>query len=342
MYIVNEVDGMTDHTAGTEECTLPRATSAPARRLPSALSSRDGWAELLELRRPVEPHVHQIEPTNHCPYACVMCPRSKRMTRQLGFMETGLFRAIIDEIATFGEPVRSKEIELFHFGESLLHPELDQMVRYASEKSLSTVLSVNAPELAPAVAERLLAGGPARLIVSLDGYDAESYRQIRGDAADFAVALSNLRHLAGLVRRASPSTAVCIRMIRMKLNESHLDRFREEWEGSGISVELRPFFPWTEKDLTGLGEVQKYPPYMPCPFPWQYLVVQWDGTVVPCCRDYNAVNAVGNVRKQSLREIWNGPAYEEFRRQHRTGCYEGNEFCRSCMEIFYNDGTDER
>jgi radical SAM protein with 4Fe4S-binding SPASM domain len=255
-------------------------------------------------------------------------------------MDMALYRSIIDEIATFDAAVRTKEIELFHFGESLLHPDIDAMVRYAGTKMLPTVMSVNAPELLPDVAERILASGPSRLIVSLDGYDEASYRRIRGDAADFALALANLRHLAALVRENSSATKVCIRMIRMKLNESHLEHFSDLWEGSGIAVEIRPFFPWTEKDLTGLGEVQKYPPYMPCPFPWQYLVVQWDGTVVPCCRDYNGVNAVGNVREQSLRDIWNGERYADFRRQHRSGHYGSNEFCHNCMEIFYDNGDD--
>ncbi len=314
------------------------STHTTSRRLPSALSSRNGWADLLELKRTAYPHVHQIEPTNHCPYSCVMCPRSRWMTRELGFMEMGLYRAVVDEIATFDEAVRAKELELFHFGESLLHPQIFDMVRYAAGKRLAVVLSVNAPELSPAKAEEILASGPARLIVSLDGYDAASYRQIRGDAADFATAMANLHHLAELVRKNAPTTRVCVRMIRLKQNETQLEPFRAAWEGSGIDVEIRPFFPWTEKELAELGEVQKYPPYMPCPFPWQYLVVQWDGTVVPCCRDYNGVNAVGNVREETLRQIWNGERYAAFRRQHRTGEYGTNGFCRDCMEIFYTDG----
>lgn len=307
--------------------------------LPSALSSREGWAEFLELKRALEPHVHQIEPTNHCSYSCMMCPRSTKMTRPLGFMDMDLFRSIIDEITTFSEPVRSKEIELFHFGESLLHPQIEGMVRYASQHRLRPVLSVNAPELLPAVAERILASAPSRLIISLDGYDDDSYRQIRGAAADFSTALSNLRYVADLLKGSVTDTDVCIRMIRLYRNQSHLERFQKEWEEIGIRVEIRPFFPWTQKSLTGLGEVRKYPPYMPCPFPWQYLVVQWDGTVVACCRDYNAVNVVGNVRDQSLREIWCGERYAEFRRQHRTGQYAGNNFCRDCMEIFYDNGN---
>jgi len=308
------------------------------KRFPAALSSRDGWADFLELQRPGEPHVHQIEPTNHCPYTCEMCPRTKHMTRSLGFMDLELYEKIIDEVATFGAPVRSREIELFHFGESLLHPRLDRMVAYASGRGLRTVLSVNAPELLPAVAERMLSSGPAKLIVSLDGYDALSYRQIRGNRADFAKAFANLHQLARRVKEHPTPTEVCIRMIRMHRNAEHLARFQEEWEGHGLRVELRPFFPWTEKDLTGLGEVRKYPPFMPCPFPWQYLVIQWDGTVVPCCRDYNAVNVMGNVATRTLREIWNSEIYEDFRRQHRTGCFGDNTFCADCTELFYEDG----
>lgn len=311
-----------------------------ANRLPSALSSREGWAELLELKRSAEPHVHQIEPTNHCPYECVMCPRTRHMTRALGFMDLALYRSIIDEMATFAPPVRSREVELFHFGESILHPRLDEMVRYAAGKDLAAVLSINAPELRPGVAERMLESGPARMIVSLDGYDELSYQQIRGTRADFTSAIANLHHLARLLEHSPSATEVSIRMIRMHRNEQHLERFKEEWEGHGIKVELRDFFPWTEKDLTGLGEVKKYPPFMPCPFPWQYLAIQWDGTVVPCCRDYNAVNAMGNVRTQTLREIWNGEKYAAFRQQHRTGCFGDNAFCSGCTELFYDDGHD--
>jgi radical SAM protein with 4Fe4S-binding SPASM domain len=75
---------------------------------------------------------------------------------------------------------------------------------------------------------------------------------------------------------------------------------------------------------------------MPCPFPWQYLVVQWNGDVVPCCRDYDAVNRVGNARETTLKEIWNGPELREFRSAMAEARY-GNELCAECMEIYSAD-----
>lgn len=305
---------------------------------PDSLRSRDGWVEYLSTLRTIEPHLHQIEPTNHCPYACIMCPRSKLMTRQLGFMDMELFQKVLDEVAGYSEPVRSKEIELFHFGESLLHPRIHDMVGYAAALSLNVSLSVNAPHLTPEIAEKILANRPYRIIVSMDGTDEASYRHIRGRSADYSRAVDNIKHLGRLIRSSSNvPTRICLRMIRLNVNESQADDFMRQWEDLGFDVEIRPFFPWTEKDMAALGKVEKYPPGMPCPFPWQYLVVQWDGTVVPCCRDYNGVNALGNVRHSSLKSIWNGPGATMIREQHHTGNYGSNSFCDNCMNIFYTE-----
>jgi radical SAM protein with 4Fe4S-binding SPASM domain len=259
------------------------------------------------------------------------------MTRPLGFMKTSLYRKIIDEIADFAAPLRSREIELFHFGESLLHPQLDTMVELAANKGLNVALSVNAPQLSQDLADRLIGAGLARLIVSIDGHDEKSYRHVRGPAADYGRAVANIRDLSQLMKNMSRPPEVCLRIIRLKASEPFLDEFQRQWENCGIKVEIRPFFPWADPKMAALGQVEKYPPGMPCPFPWQYLVVQWDGTVVPCCRDYNAVNRIGNVQDQSLREIWNSGRYEAFRRQHRTGDYDTNDFCRQCMSIFYTE-----
>jgi radical SAM protein with 4Fe4S-binding SPASM domain len=45
---------------------------------------------------------------------------------------------------------------------------------------------------------------------------------------------------------------------------------------------------------------------------WHSCVITWDGRVVPCCFDKDAHYVLGDLRKQSFREIWNGDAYDEF------------------------------
>lgn len=312
------------------------------KQFPSSLQSREGWARYLELRRTPEPHLHQIEPTNHCLYSCIMCPRPKKMTREKGFMEFELFSKVIDEVSSYSGPLKSREIELFHFGESLLHTGIDRMVGYVSGKRLRATLSVNGPQLHPELAGRLLAANPYRVVVSLDGYDQESYRAIRGDNADYPAAVNNIRAFIALHKKMKSTALISVRMILLYSNEEHVSTFRKQWEDTGITVEIRKFFPWGDAEMSGLGSFTKYPPHMPCPFSWQYLVVQWNGDIVPCCRDYNAVNKLGNVRESSLKEIWNGKAYQEFRRQMTLGEFKDNKICPNCLNLYYNDsGTPD-
>lgn len=301
--------------------------------LPSALQNRKGWSDFLELKRSPEPHLHQIEPTNACPYSCIMCPRDRFMERPVGFMDFGLYVKVVDEVAGFSAMVRSKEIELFHFGESLLHPEIAEMVGYGAGKGLRLTLSVNAPQLSPELAEKVLARYPEKLIISLDGYDSDSYREIRGNNADYTLAVEHLEAVLKMVQKNGSRARVIVRMIRMQANRHAEDQFINRWQGLGGEVEIRDFFPWNKKDLIPLGTVEKYPPHMPCPFPWQYLVVQWNGDVVSCCRDFNAVNCMGNVGDNTLKEIWNGPAYESFRAAMSQGDYEPS-MCAECMDIY--------
>lgn len=256
------------------------------------------------------------------------------MTRPLGFMDMAIYDKVIDEIATFSEPVRAKEIELFHFGESLLHPKLNRMVAKAAESGLRAVLSVNAPHLTPERAEQLIDAQAYKLIISLDGHDNASYRSIRGRAASFDKAEENLNALSRLLKHRPVKTQVVVRAIEFDANRPSIQLIRDSMTSKGLDIEIRPFFPWTHLEFEQLGEYQRLPPQMPCPFPWQYLVVQWDGNVVPCCRDYNAVNVMGNVRQQTLREIWNGPAYEDFRKRHEEADFNGNPICRDCMQIY--------
>ncbi len=307
-------------------------------KLPDFLKSKQGWVTFMEKNRTNEPHVHQIEPTNECPYTCVMCPRTKNMTRPTGFMDINIYKLIIDEINTFSEPIKAKEIELFHFGESLLHPELETMIQYASSKNLKLTLSLNPPHLNEDIMKKIINANPYKIIISFDGYDNKSYKKIRGKSANFDLAITNINKLISYHEKVNSNSIIEIRMIKMKINENSIDKFYNLWKNKkNIKVEVRDFFPWTEKRLISLGNVEKWDSFKPCKFPWSYLVVQYNGDIVGCCRDYNGHNVLGNIKNNSLVEIWNGPAYEAFRKQHETGHFKENDFCKNCTKIYYSE-----
>jgi len=303
--------------------------------LPSFLNSREGWGKMLEMKRSRYPHLHQIEPTNACPYHCIMCPRGKEMKRSVGMMDFSLFCKVIDEVSAYPESIRKKEIELFHFGESLLHPQITEMSRYLVDKGLNGVLSVNAIELQPLLSEKLINANINKIIVSLDGFDSESFLQIRGRTIDFQQAIDNILQASQFIKASNSKTQLIVRMIAMKKNADQIVPFQNFWQGRAIEAEIRPFFPWGEKEMAELGTYDKFPDYMPCTFAWQYVVVQWNGDVVACCRDYNAVNKMGTIKDATLEEIWNGANYIRFRENMISRKYE-NSICQPCMDLYSN------
>lgn len=313
---------------------------ADGRKMPKALQTRTGWAQFFEHHRSEEPHIHQIEPTNHCPYECIMCPRHANMKRKKGFMEMDLFRKIIDETATFSPKTRDKEIELFHFGESLFHPQLPEMVSYASAAGLKPTLSINPGDLNHTLIDDLLASNPYKIIVSLDSMHAQKYKNIRGNYADIERAVANNKLLLKAQQKLNSTTKIITRMIVMKNNQDEVEDYVKFWEANGSTVELRDFFPWNHEELKKLGMVKKYPTAMPCPFPWQYIVVQWNGDVVACCRDYNGILKLGNVHNLSLKEIWNGQSYQDFREKMSSSKDLPNS-CQECLSIYYTEPDND-
>ena len=66
-----------------------------------------------------------------------------------------------------------------------------------------------------------------------------------------------------------------------------------------------------------------------CDWPWHGPYVSYDGTAMPCCMVATPDRAsLGNVVRDGVAAVWNGPAYEDFRR--RLDSEEPPEICRSC------------
>jgi len=51
-----------------------------------------------------------------------------------------------------------------------------------------------------------------------------------------------------------------------------------------------------------------------CTWIWNSTTINWDGTVVPCCRDPHGKHVFGNAFERPLRQIWNDEPIKKFRR----------------------------
>ncbi len=61
---------------------------------------------------------------------------------------------------------------------------------------------------------------------------------------------------------------------------------------------------------------------------WLTFTVLWDGRVSMCCADFDGRHIFGDLRSQTIAEVWNSPVYRAARRQHLES--GGPGICRSC------------
>ena len=67
------------------------------------------------------------------------------------------------------------------------------------------------------------------------------------------------------------------------------------------------------------------------------LQIQADGEVVPCCVDWNRVNLLGNIKKDSLLDIWNGKKLRDLQIKHLQGKKAMLDTCKDCTMNDYCD-----
>ncbi len=68
----------------------------------------------------------------------------------------------------------------------------------------------------------------------------------------------------------------------------------------------------------------------PCPALWQLLAMNYKGDFTSCCADFNCINNIGNVHKNTLQEVWLGEKITKLRIAHLIGYFEYSKLCARC------------
>jgi radical SAM protein with 4Fe4S-binding SPASM domain len=283
------------------------------------------------------PKIFQLETTNHCPYRCGMCPRTHAMTRELGHMDIGLFRSILDQIDPIWQvDVVGEEpyIGLWHFGEPMVYKHFVEAIHYCHSRGLRVILSTNPSVWTRQRIEEILEAGVDEMYVMFDGMDDETSMAVRGPVASFQRGEANFMTL--LERKAQLGTnrpVLNVSMVKQPKNKHQWRTFQDHWKSvSGVNDvilgDLSTFGGDVEQLVTISNTLIAQDPEqvrvvaryermskLPCYYPWHSMTVTWDGKAVPCCRDHNAALVFGDLNKESLESIWNGPPIQELRRQ---------------------------
>ena len=252
-----------------------------------------------------------IEVSSRCNLKCVMCLNRAVPESEKGLMDFGLFKKIIDEAKSY-----VYDVYLHHRGESLIHPEFSQMIEYAKKSGIRVKFHTNAALMTPELSAKILEAGPDLVSFSVDGFTKEVYEKIRV-GADFDKTVSNISNFLKLKREKGLNEPYTI-IEEIEFPEVSASSREDRKKFTGYFRELgldeiifKKLYNWAGY----LGEPDGKRTYTMCTFLWYSCVIFWDGTVSPCPQDYYGKIVLGNVKENSLREIWNDAEYVSLRKQ---------------------------
>lgn len=265
-----------------------------------------------------------IEVTNNCNLKCTMCPRND-MTRKVGDMGLDVFRKIIDDGKKHLELVALQDL-----GESLLNKDIFQMIKYCKENNVKTLLSTNSTLLNGEVAEKLLDSGLDYIIFAFDGVTKETYEGIR-IGADYDQVIRNIRNFLNEKIKRGARMFCTLQCIYMKETEKEIKSFRRMWAIPGVdAIRIRQITHGVDIDDARQRKFSNINYKLPCYWPWSDPYIKWDGTMVPCCQDINAIYPLGRIQDSSLDEMWNSEKMQSLRRIHLSGDYSIVPLCKGC------------
>ena len=271
-----------------------------------------------------------IEVTSHCNLDCPMCWRTDRLRKDLfgpvEHMDLGLYRKIVDEAGEGGVAA----IKLCLLGEPLMHPNIVEIVRHAKKRGIVDVMfNTNGVLLTERMANDLLEAGIDSIFISFDSEERDTYEKIRVGAS-FEEVVNNVANLYHLRNSAVKYSHVQIRVSKVVFpheGQAEVARFIRFWQDKADAVGFNTFMKPSESG----SEVAE--PGACCDMIWQRMSVMTNGDTLPCCSVNLPLYVLGNLREQSIHELWHGEKMTRLRESHLSGHYGEIPMCATCDYI---------
>ena len=262
-----------------------------------------------------------IEITNVCNMSCSFCHGHSREKK---FMTQDEFEQILKKLEG-----QTKYIYYHLMGEPLLHPQLADFLKSASESDFRSVITTNGT-LLNKKGEMLISSGVHKVSISLHSFEKNS-PTAQQDYLKDVVSFSDAASKAGII--------VVLRLWNNGFDDGRNDLTVEylrsllqgEWVKNTKGIRIRDKlhiewgdrFEWPDKAAPVQGD------NVFCYGLRDHFGILCDGSVVPCCLDSDGELTLGNIFSGSIDEIMNSPAATAMREgfDRRTAV---TDLCRRC------------
>jgi radical SAM protein with 4Fe4S-binding SPASM domain len=282
---------------------------------------------LMHIRRKIKKsdYMVTIEPNNICNLRCIMCPY-KEMKRKKVVMSLILFKKVVDEAKEIG----CKEIHLTQYNEPFTDRFLSERLVYIRKKGMKSSFYSNATLMNQEMIKKVLENPPDLIRFSVDGTKKETFESVR-NGANYETVVENINNLFQERNRIGLKLPVIeVFFTVLDKNRKEALKFLSKWKNNSDFASLYPADSRSSKDFVGINykKLKSYPCFNP-----KKIIILSNGKVVLCCVDIDGSVILGDIKKQTLKEILNSNAYREiYKSQLNRTC--NIKMCQDCSKYY--------
>ncbi len=276
-----------------------------------------------------------IEIIGNCNLHCRMCGFND--SRKRGLMSFALFQKTILELEKNGKPI----IGLHQFGEPLLHPEIWKFIDFAKSRGFSIILYTNATLLDDKKI-KMLKDHPVDGIRTSFIPDKEKYEYYWAGSKYENVA-NNLRKIIRISDDWTKKPKITINLLHSRNEDVSLyKKAAKKLFGNNkyfLETDEMSEFYGSDPDV---AYTKKTGIISPCFESYFQTAILHNGDVVPCCADLNGYYVIGNIKKNSLKELRNNDRMVKLRKMlinqsNNLKICQNCPFCHHEENLFRSD-----
>ena len=280
----------------------------------------------------VPDHV-QIQTITGCNANCMFCPNGKtrRSIPRGQRMDKDLYGSIVDQSIALG--IRRYSVYLMN--EPMLDRDLPQRIEYVStriRKPQYVKVTTHGGLMTKRMAQGLLDSGLDKLKISVQSLNPHTYREIMG--LELTKTLRNIDRLLELKQQGGyKRPRLEIVMVDSIQTHNEIPAIKRYWQERGIKLYIEPVENRADQKSikdSAIG-ARQLKPFSWCRRLMEQVYILYDGRMVQCCADWEQRSVMGDLKRESLADIWYGERYSDYRKRFLTGEVKGM-ICACCRK----------
>lgn len=303
------------------------------------------------------PFIINVDPSDRCNFRCSFCPTGDRklmkdIRRPLKTMEWEMFTKIVDDIKDFEQPI--KVLRLYKDGEPLLNHRFADMVKYAKDSGavLRVDTTTNASLLNPKRNIEIIEAGLDKINISVEGVTAEQYMKFSKYKINFDNFVNNIKHFYENKKQCEVVVKINGDILSNDDKSFFIETFKDIADGVYIEHIMSCWPDFELRDgLKVNNEVALYGQQIKevsvCPYVFYSFSINSDGQASLCFLDWSRNLIIGDVKKESVKDIWLGQKIKNYQKMFLRNERKDHPICKDCgqmshgmpddIDIFAND-----